>query len=356
MASVSPSSGANVSVPGDRYPNLSIYDFHESAEHDWDKTFEGAMNQLQFTSWNGLNIGRLTLSIWILASHLALILLILSKTSLRSQPKYLLIVNVSLTNVLLGVFLVPLKLHFTVGGGDCHLQLAWTLVNEYYQVCVSLLAVLGLVLERLVYVYTERRGTYLTRLATWINCGLYCLLPWLLALVLLLPVFYEALVDRVPHVPCAWRVRDHYFLALQVLSFLPAALAVLMTAPLAGLWDCLRQERCVATPSTPRGESLVLAALVSVVAVFGETPYSVARALLLALPCRAPPCPSFQQGLSAGIWLRLAKAAVMPFLWLVYSDLRHALLCRLRYQKLPRHPSQDTQDNDQSHLVDSTRM
>ena len=103
---------------------------------DWDKVYEGHMNQLQFTSWNGLNIGRLTLSIWILASHLALIVFLLGKASLRRQPKNLLIINVSLTNLLLGVFLVPAKLHFILAPveGDCQLSMAWTLLNDYYQV------------------------------------------------------------------------------------------------------------------------------------------------------------------------------------------------------------------------------
>ena len=104
---------------------------------DWDKVYEGHMNQLQFTSWNGLNIGRLTLAIWILASHLALIVFLLAKSSLRRQPKNLLIINVSLTNLVLGVFLVPTKLHFILAPaaeGSCQLSMAWTLLNDYYQV------------------------------------------------------------------------------------------------------------------------------------------------------------------------------------------------------------------------------
>lgn len=336
--------------------NLSVYDFAQSAGRDWDKTFEGAMNLLQFTKWNGLNIGRLALAFWILASHLALLILLLCKASLRSQPKYLLIVNVSLTNLLLGVFIIPVKLHFTLGGGSCRLNVAWTLLNDYFQVCVSLLAVFTLVLERLVYVFTERRGTYLTRLATWINCALYFALPWLLAVILVVPVFFEALAQRVQGAECAWRVKDYYFLALQVLSFLPAALAVFVTAPLAGLWDCLRHDACAATPSTPKGESLVVGVLVSLLAVCGEAPYFTVRVMVLGLQCDSPYCSAFNQGVSGGMWLRLAKAALMPFIWLVYSDLRDAMLCRIRYKKAPRNNRSDhVEEDEQFHLV-NTRM
>ena len=221
---------------------------------------------------------------------------------------------------------------------------------------MSLLAVFGLVMERLVYVYTERRGTALTRCATWINCALYCLLPWVLATLLVLPVFYEALVERVPHEPCAFRVRAHYFLLLHVLSFLPAALAVFVTAPLAGLLDCLRAERCSYPPSTPRGQSLVIAVVLSFMAVFFESPYFVVRVLIMSVECSNSYCARFSEGVTGGMWLRIAKAAAMPFVWLVYSDVRDAMLCRLRYKKV-RNPGRagSIEDEDNYHLV-NTRM
>lgn len=326
--------------------NLTVYDFSQMTSVDWDKVYEGHMNQLLYTSWNGLNIARLTLAIWILASHLALIVFILSKSILRRQPKNILIVNVSLTNILLGVFLVPTKLHFILAPvvTDCQLSIAWTMLNEYFQVCVSLLAVLGLVVERLVYVFTERRGMVLTRLATWLNCVLYFLLPWAASAILVLPIFYEALVERLTDHTCAWRVRDHYFLFLQILSFVPAATAVFFTAPLAGLLDCLRSRECHYTPSTPRGESLVIATLVSVLAVLGEMPYFVVRVLIMCMECNHPLCARFNDGVTGGMWVRIAKAAVMPFIWLSYSDMRAAMLCRFSYKKVKNSSPEDDDD------------
>lgn len=103
---------------------------------DWDKVYEGHFNRLGFTYWNGLNIGRLTLAIWILASHLALIIFLLGKSRLRRQPKNILIVSVSLANLITGAFLVPGKLHFILAPVvvDCQLSVAWTLMNDYFQV------------------------------------------------------------------------------------------------------------------------------------------------------------------------------------------------------------------------------
>lgn len=199
-------------------------------------------------------------------------------------------------------------------------------------------------MERLVYVFTERRGQKLNRLATWFNCALYFILPWVTAVILVVPMFYKALVQRVPEAECAFTVRENYFLALQVVSFLPAAAAVFLTAPLAGLLDCLRSKKCAYIPSTPRGESLVIACLASVLAVFGESPFFIVRMLIMCLECNHPSCSRFNEGITISMWIRVAKAAVFPFLWLVYSDLRDAMLCRLHYKKVKNENIEDEDD------------
>ena len=158
-------------------------------------------------------------------------------------------------------------------------------------------------------------------------------------------------MERVPEQHCAYTVRDHYFLALEILSFLPAALAVFVTAPLAGLLDCLRSDNCTSFPGTPRGESLVIAVLVSFLAVFCETPYFVVRMLIMCLECNSPFCSRFNEGVTGGMWLRIAKAAAMPFMWLVYSDIRDAMLCRMQYKKV-RNPA-NIEDKDNYRLVNT---
>lgn len=212
---------------------------------------------------------------------------------------------------------------------------------------------LGLVVERLVYVFTERRGRLLTRFAKWFNCALYILLPWLLSILLLVPIFLTALAERVPGEACAYRVRERHLLAVQIISFLPAATALFFAAPAAGLLDCLRSKECHALPSTPRGESLAVACLVSVLAVCGEAPYFVVRALLMRLECSNPYCARFNAGVTAGMWVRIAKAAVLPFLWLAYSDFRDALLCRFNYKKVK---DESVSENDDDRKVMNTKM
>ena len=72
--------------------------------------------------------------IWIWYSLLFLITYLWCYLYFFRQPKNLLIVNVSLTNLLMGIFLIPAKLHFLLGAGSCQMNVAWTLLNDYYQV------------------------------------------------------------------------------------------------------------------------------------------------------------------------------------------------------------------------------
>lgn len=82
---------------------------------DWDEVHDGQkLVPREYTSWNALNILRLSLSLWIMAGHLAIILFVLSKQVLRKDPKNLLIVNVALTHLVMGGFIIPVKLHFTL--------------------------------------------------------------------------------------------------------------------------------------------------------------------------------------------------------------------------------------------------
>ena len=53
------------------------------------------------------------------------------------------------------------------------------------------------------------------------------------------------------------------------------------------------------------------------------------------------------------MWIRIAKASLMPFLWFVYSDLRDAILCRLNYKQVPDDVDGIEDDDDEYHLVNT---
>uniref|UniRef100_A0A0B7ADB5 G-protein coupled receptors family 1 profile domain-containing protein n=1 Tax=Arion vulgaris TaxID=1028688 RepID=A0A0B7ADB5_9EUPU len=233
-----------------------LYDFHKLVAADWDEVLDGEkLTRRGYTTWNALNIIRLTLSAWILGSHMAIITFILTKKVLRNQPKNLLIVNVALVNMIMGVFVIPVKLHFTLNPNNmqCNLAVGWTFITDYYQPSVSLFAVLSLVLERFLYVYTEKKQKNVKPLVEKIGTAVLMISAWILSCIYLLPIFFGGLLAKSTNPEqCVYKVDDRYFLAAQLLSFVLPSLGVFILAPFTGLLDCLRPKRCFYRPLTPK--------------------------------------------------------------------------------------------------------
>ncbi|CAG5125998.1 unnamed protein product [Candidula unifasciata] len=328
-----------------------LYDFYQMAAVDWDEIHDREkLTSWAYTTWNALNIVRLTLAIWILASHIALIVFVLAKKALRQQPKNLLIINVALVNVLMGMFVVPVKLHFILNpkGPQCNLAVGWTFVAEYYQPSACLFAVLSLVLERFIYVYTEKTQKNIKPWAAKIGTTILMFLPWILSCLILLPIFYAGLLAKFtdPN-QCLFKVNEGYFVASQLMSFILPSLGVFILAPFTGLLDCLRPKRCFYKPLTPRGESMAITATVSLVSIFCEAPYCVVRVLMMTVECNNSYCSRFSEALTLAMWIRVCKAGVFPFIWLAYTDIRDALLHLNNAQQKDKETDYDNDDDDE---------
>ncbi|BFY97717.1 hypothetical protein BsWGS_00757 [Bradybaena similaris] len=327
-----------------------LYDFIKMAAVDWDEVHDGEkLTPRAYTTWNALNIVRLTLAIWILASHIAIIIFGLAKQALRNQPKNLLIISVALVNVLMGMFVIPVKLHFILNptSTQCNLSVGWTFIAEYYQPSACLFAVLSLVLERFTYVYTEKKEKYIKLWVAKIGTAILMILPWILSCLILLPIFYAGLLAKFtdPN-QCLFKVDDTYFVATQLLSFIVPSLGVFILAPFTGLLDCLRPKRCFYKPLTPRGESMAVTATVSLFSIFCEAPYCVVRVLMMTMECNNSYCSRFSEALTMAMWVRICKAAIFPFIWLAYTDIREALLHLSTTKQTDKDTDFDNDDND----------
>ncbi|RUS86324.1 hypothetical protein EGW08_005909 [Elysia chlorotica] len=314
----------------------SLFDFSQMAAVDWDDIHNGEqLIPRAYTSWNALNIVRLGLSIWIICSHIAIIVFILGKQILRTQPKNLLIVNVALVNMLLGVFVIPGKLHFILNPSHvpCNLAVAWDFIANYFQPSVALFAVLSLVFERFVYVYTEKRQRKIKPLAQILGTIVLLVVPWLISTLFLLPIYFGGLVAKArdPNM-CLYKTDDHFFVATQLISFIPPSLGVFILAPFTGLLDCLRPKRCFYKPLTPKGESMTVTTVVTLFSIFAEAPFCIVRVLMMRLECNTPDCTRFSETLTVTWWVRIIKTAVFPFVWLFYTDIRDAMGCQMDFR------------------------
>ncbi|GFS10758.1 cell surface protein [Elysia marginata] len=343
---------ANKSVSDNPDPFLatrgSLFDFSQMAAVDWDDIHDGVqLTPRAYTSWNALNIVRLGLAIWIICSHIAIIVFVLGKQILRTQPKNLLIVNVAVVNMLLGIFVLPAKLHFILNPDDvsCNLAIAWDFIANYFQPSVALFAVLSLVFERFVYVYTEKRQRKIKPVAQILGTIVLLIVPWVFSCLFLLPVFFGGLLARANDPSsCLYKTDDHFFLATQLLSFIPPSLGVFILAPFTGLLDCLRPKSCFYQPLTPKGESMTVTTVVTLFSIFAEAPFCTVRILMMRLECNNPYCTRFSEALTVTWWVRIIKAAVFPFVWLFYTDIRDAMGCHMDFSMSDGDMDSDEED------------
>ena len=219
-----------------------------------------------------------------------------------------------------------------------------------------MLAVFGLVIERLIYLHNVQHGQRLTNPAKWTICTLCFILPWILTASNLIPIFVSMIVAIVPETYCTFFILRHQFFILSVLSFFPAAAAIFIATPLAGLLYCLRSnsvKSCSPGVKTPCGESLVVITELCLLSVVCETPYFTAHMITNHMECRYLYCDRLNTGLQVGMWLRLAKCALMPFIWLIYSDVRRALLCYVKYDQIDKSDRKAIKGIEEESLVNT---
>lgn len=221
---------------------------------------------------------------------------------------------------------------------------------------MSLFAVFSLVLERFIYVFTEKKQIYVKPWASRLITVVLLVSPWLLAAILLVPTFYGGMLAKSSNGDnCLFKVNENYFVAAQLLSFIPASLAVFVAAPYTGLLDCLRPNRCFYTPLTPKGESVTVTAFVSLCSIFAEAPFSIVRVLVMKMECDNSVCVGLVHALTMTIWVRLCKTAIMPFIWLAYTDIRNAMLCQLSFGEDPNDDEDDEEEFEEPEQVDDTQ-
>lgn len=195
--------------------------------------------------------------------------------------------------------------------------------------------------------YTEKKEKNIKLWVAKIGTAILMILPWILSCLILLPIFYAGLLAKFTDPKqCLFKVDDTYFVASQLLSFIVPSLGVFILAPFTGLLDCLRPKRCFYKPLTPRGESMAVTATVSLFSIFCEAPYCVVRVLMMTMECNNSYCSRFSEALTMAMWVRICKAAIFPFIWLAYTDIREALLHLSTKQQTDKDTDYDNDDDD----------
>ncbi|XP_050400880.1 uncharacterized protein LOC126817778 [Patella vulgata] len=276
--------------------------------------------------FSNTNIGQLCLTIWTLGSHLALIGFILCCNRLRKNPKNILIVNISLTNLMVGLFIVPFLVHLQINAYlPCPLRIALKLFNDYLHVFVFLLTVLSLVIERSIFVIKD--GSFTTPVRWGLTIILF-LAPWIIGVIIILPLFYVGMGEADPERECVYMGDKNYFIAAQVMSYIFPGLLIVPVALSTGVYHVRKNELkpLEKVLILLKREAVMVISLVTVFSLIMEVPSFVVGMLNATLSCTAPFCIGLK-GVEIALWVRIVKISFFPFLWLAYSDIRSCLPC-----------------------------
>ncbi|XP_067665171.1 melanin-concentrating hormone receptor 1-like isoform X1 [Haliotis asinina] len=287
------------------------------------------------TTWHATYIVWLTLAMLIIGSHLFFIVLILAKRTLRMQLKNLLIVNICLVNLMMGGFIMPTVIHLILDSSEdeCVLRMTVRALNDYLQPALSVLTAIALVIDRFLFIMQKPVTTKWLRIVVAV---VLMIMPWVIGVLLALPLFFKSFEMGDPEMGCVQEVNLWNIVCAHVICFVLPSIPLFILATLSGLCSTNKKKippkelmyDCRDKPISFKGESIKVVVLVCFMTIFPEVPYFVISLLRYTTSCDQPYCLDFFQALKVSVWLRAAKALVFPFIWLWFTDIKSAIICR----------------------------
>ncbi|XP_059175852.1 uncharacterized protein LOC131955666 [Physella acuta] len=285
-----------------------------------------------------LCVVHILLALWGCLANSSQIVNILFSRQLRSQLKNVCFLNLCLVELVNAGFLCPLYSDTLMQGTWRH-SVTTCVVYEltfYTQVCVSTLGVLAVLLERFYYLLTLRTS----QVKVWSTALLAT--PWLLGLLLVLPLFWYGSSARLSLVSGSCEIiwKKHYqTLTIFASFFCPAFLDLALVAALVMMHVMLsvvarKPEFQSNQDRTVLCESLRVMLLTSFTCVLLQFPFFLV--LLLDMFCQREQSAGCGQpeGTWAGVMmLIMLKPGVTPLTGLAYSDLRRGFYVFWRREK-----------------------
>ncbi|XP_041363859.1 uncharacterized protein LOC121379350 [Gigantopelta aegis] len=294
----------------------------------------------------GLAILHILLGLWICLSNLSQVVTILMDRQLRRTPRNLLMVNVSVSELIIGVFSCPLYTDSLLHGMWRHSASACISYEAifYLQAGISLLAVLMVSVERFYYILSPKM---LEGSGNGIFSGILIFLPWGIGLSLILPMYMEG-ADvfnvRFEGDVCIILWKKQFQIVTCFTSFFgPSFLVLTMMVAVIVLFfifSVTAKIRCVDMHFDDKSgkEALFAVCMSSCFSVC--LPFPLYICLLMHLFCTQEECIASEAVWGAVMILAMIKSGVMPLVWLVYADVRQAYRSVLaRRWRAPRHRS-----------------
>ncbi|CAG5129811.1 unnamed protein product [Candidula unifasciata] len=287
----------------------------------------------------GLCIVHILMALWACLANCSQIVNVALSPSLRHQPKNILVLNVCITDLIIGAFLCPLYSDSLMQGTWRH-DVDTCIVYEvifYAQVSISTLSVLVLIVERFYYLLTPRMMDGSGK-----NCVTTVLtaLPWVIGSALVVPMFLNgaraSFNEGTRSCQILWK-KKFQAVTVFVSFFCPAFLVLSMTAAVVMLYvifSVIAKRRDLG-PYPDRflmRDSLRVVLLSSFVCVFLQFPFFIV--LLMEIFCQRDisnnyePCGQSEYTWAVVAVITMLKPGLMPLTWLAYTDIRSGFQVR----------------------------
>ncbi|ESO99443.1 hypothetical protein LOTGIDRAFT_113690 [Lottia gigantea] len=261
------------------------------------------------------------------------------------------IVNIAVADILVGIFVLPILVDFILAGswklGDEACQF-WV-ISDILMCTVSIIAIVMVSYDRFIYLNWPK--FYSSGYKQYILGSVMVLLPWIIGLGLVLPIWLNGQASQFKSEDSCLLVlqRDFQIASCFISFFVPAFFAICMNFAILIMLCVLRrrwQDRGYIPSSKRPARQVLTVGLVSLVFVVMWTPFFVL--VFLKTIDKTFIAPSL---LDFAIWFGYLNSGVTPVLWLIYPLVRESYLdlicCIKRTREKPNDETRRTMIDDQ---------
>ncbi|XP_033731911.1 histamine H2 receptor-like [Pecten maximus] len=303
--------------------------------------------------------------------NLALLLVILARRSLRSKPLFWNIISLAISDLVVGLFVLPVRLEYTDALTWNHglvICKVWS-VMDISHFCLSAMILVSICSERIL--AKMETITSISSQTVKMLSVILTVFPWAFLLFVCLPVLivgeenirYETMVHYGSF--CNYVLESSFFIpSVTVMYILPSTILILVVTAMVCVyvikgtaWERLNSNTTAAERRSLR-MSTVAALVVGMVTIIFWFPYIVL--LFIYVTCRDYSCLPNQVTSAVIFMVSISTSAVTPLLWLLIAEVRetlasqmnpilHKIHTRLGFRKPPverEHSTELLVDND----------
>ena len=266
---------------------------------------------------------------FIAINNLIVIFIIVCSRKLRNSTKHILIANLAFGDLLMGVFVCPMFAEISFRSTWSHPCNVLNTLNLAHMALIPSVTSLALFVINMDYILGISCFFYSSDTSRTVMAALLALLPWVLSLTGLVPLYILATVPSLSYIrnPCIKTLEGEPLETVFILvSFLPQVVLIMITLIAAVAMYFVKRRSTGLDMSGERIRAPVDIVLASFVTILFYTPFFLLQATANRITCHSKSeCSALYWIRVIGVWLLFAKSFMVPFCWLFCRHVRAGL-------------------------------